>query len=212
MGKIWRLGFLASHGGSNMQAIIDICKDCNVKAVPCVVISNNGRSKALERARREGIPGFHISGCTHPESEALDRAICATLQEHRVDLVILAGYMKRLGQHTIFAYQGHILNIHPALLPKFGGQGLYGQRVHEAVLAAGEIETGVTVHIVNHEYDRGPIIAQCIVPILPGDAAETLAKRVLEKEHQLYPETIKRITNGDIFLPNLPIFSDSPSP
>lgn len=195
-----RLGFLASHGGSNMQAIIDACKEGRLHAQPAVVISNNSESTALERARREGIPGYHLSSATHPDPAELDAAITHTLEEHGVDLVILAGYMKLLGPQTLARYRGRILNIHPALLPKFGGKGLYGKKVHEAVLAAGERVTGVTIHLVDERYDAGPIIAQREVPVMEGDTVDSLADRVLEREHELYAETIEKIVQGEIDL------------
>lgn len=194
------IGFLASHGGSNMQAIIDACKTGILSAVPVVVISNNGESRALERARNEGIPNYHLSGKTHPDPDGLDRAILDVLILHKVDVVALAGYMKKLGPKTLAHFRGRILNIHPALLPKHGGKGMYGIRVHEAVIAAGEAESGVTVHLVTEEYDRGPILAQVRVPVMPGDTPETLAERVLVQEHILYPATLQRIATGEIVL------------
>jgi phosphoribosylglycinamide formyltransferase 1 len=193
------LGFLASHGGSNMQAIIDACQTGKLDAAPCVVISNNSEAPALERARKAGIPGYHISGKTHP-GEVEDQAILRTLRAHDVDTVILAGYMKKLGPLTLQAFRGRILNIHPALLPKFGGRGMYGKRVHESVLRAGETVTGVTVHVVDELYDHGRILAQCEVPVLAGDTADSLAERVLRQEHQLYTETLRRIAAGEIAL------------
>ena len=199
MGKL-RLGFLASHGGSNMQAIIDACKDGRLHAEPAAVISNNSESTALERARREGIPGFHLSSATHPDPAELDAAILRVLEERGVDLVVLAGYMKLLGPKSLERYRGRILNIHPALLPKFGGKGLYGIRVHEAVLAAGETVTGVTIHLVDERYDHGPTVAQREVPVMDGDTPESLAARVLEQEHRLFPETLEKIARGEIDL------------
>ena len=198
--RILRLGFLASHGGSNMQAIIDACKDGRLDAEPAVVISNNSESTALERARREGIPNYHLSSATHRDPAELDAAILRTLEEHGVDLVILAGYMKLLGPRTLVRYRGRILNIHPALLPKFGGKGLYGKKVHEAVLAAGERVTGVTIHLVDERYDAGPIVAQSEVPVLDGDTVDSLAARVLQREHQLFAETLQKIAVGEIDL------------
>ena len=194
------IGFLASHGGSNMQAIIDACKAGRLSAVPVVVISNNGESRALERARNEGIPSYYLSGKTHPDPDSLDQAILDALILHRVDVVALAGYMKKLGPKTLAHFRGRILNIHPALLPKHGGKGMYGIRVHEAVIAAGETESGVTVHLVTEEYDRGPILAQVRVPVMSGDTPETLAERVLVQEHILYPATLQRIATGEIVL------------
>lgn len=196
------VGFLASHGGSNMQAIIDACKAGRLHGTPVVVISNNADSRALERARTEGIPGYHLSGTTHPDPESLDRAILDTLVRHKVDVVALAGYMKKLGPRTLAHFRGRILNIHPALLPKHGGKGMYGIHVHEAVIAAGEKESGVTVHLVNEEYDRGPILAQVRVPVEPGDTPETLAERVLVQEHIIYPATLEKIAMGEIVLKN----------
>ena len=148
-----RLGFFASHGGTNMQAIIDACKDGRLAATPCVVISNNSASEALKRARRESIPACHLSRRTHPSPGELDRRTAAVLGRHRVNLVVLAGYMRKLGAPVLSRYPRRVLNVHPALLPRFGGAGMYGRAVHEAVLAAGETETGATVHVVDEEYD-----------------------------------------------------------
>ena len=195
------LGFLASHNGSNMQAVIDACRAGRLDADPAVVISNNGDSGALERARNENIPWYHLSGRTHPEPEDLDREIVDTLLNHDVNLVILAGYMKKIGPVTLATFPGHIINIHPGLLPEYGGQGMYGRRVHEAVLAAGARDTGVTVHVVDPIYDHGPILAQRKVRVKTSDSAASLAKRVLAVEHELYVDTIERIISGEIKLP-----------
>ena len=192
------LGVLASHGGSNLQAMIDACQDGRLNARVCAIISNNSDSTALRRARREGIPEYHLSGKTHPESGDLDKAILEVLNNHCVNLVILAGYMKKLGPHVLSLYHGRILNIHPALLPRFGGTGMYGKHVHEAVLEAGESVTGVTIHLVDEVYDHGPIIAQCEVPVLEGDTADSLSGRVLKREHEFYVETLQRIAEGEI--------------
>jgi phosphoribosylglycinamide formyltransferase-1 len=195
-----RLGCLASHGGTNLQAIIDACKSGTLDAEVRVVISNNSSSTALGRARNEGIPGYHLSGVTHPGPEELARAIHETLKSHDVDVVMLVGYMKKLGLAVLDGYPVRILNTHPALLPGFGGKGMYGQRVHEAVLEAGDRVTGVTVHLVDAEYDRGPIVAQCEVPVLDGDSVETLSVRVLEQEHAFLVETLGMISRGEIDL------------
>ncbi|RKN85084.1 phosphoribosylglycinamide formyltransferase [Paenibacillus ginsengarvi] len=195
------IAIFASHGGSNAQAIIDACAEDRLAAAVAAVISNNSQSGALDRARRAGIPSYHLSSKAYPEEEALDRAILETLRRHGVNLIALAGYMKKLGPETLRAYAGRILNVHPSLLPKFGGHGMYGEHVHEAVIAAGERETGVTVHLVDAEYDEGPIVAQCAVPVEAGDTAETLAERVLHKEHEFYVATLQRIARGEIVLP-----------
>lgn len=196
------IGFLASHGGSNMQAIIDAAKKGSLQASPVVVISNNSDSTALERARKEGIPGFYLSGKTHPDPDSLDQAVLDTLIAHNVDIVALAGYMKKLGPKTLSHFKGRILNIHPALLPRHGGKGMYGIHVHESVIASRETESGVTIHLVTREYDRGPIIAQVHVPVEPDDTPEVLAARVLKEEHKLYPATLQRIVTGEISLDN----------
>jgi phosphoribosylglycinamide formyltransferase-1 len=194
-----QLGFLASHGGSNMQAILDACKTGRLNASPCVVISNNSESMALQRAKNEGIPHYHISSVTHPGLRE-DQEILQVLRRHSVDTVVLAGYMKMLGPATLRAYRGRILNIHPALLPKYGGKGMYGKRVHEAVLAAGETLTGVSIHVVDERYDTGPIVSQCRVPVHEGDTVDSLAERVLKHEHILYVETLQKIAEGKIIL------------
>jgi len=198
------LGFLASHNGSNMQAIIDACKSGALPAKPVLVISNNGDSGALSRARQESIPHCHLSAQTHPSPVLLDQAILDALLAQEVDVVVLAGYMKKLGEKTLARYAGAILNIHPALLPKFGGQGMYGIRVHEAVLAAGEKESGITIHLVDEEYDRGAIIAQEKVAVLPDDTPQSLAERVLRLEHASFPQVLGKIARGEISLPGYP--------
>ena len=197
-----RLGFLASGRGSNMQSVIDACNDGRLNAMPVVVISNNADSMALERAKRERIPAFHLSARLVAGADELDQRITETLMQHEVDLVILAGYMKKLGPRTLAAYAGRILNVHPALLPKFGGKGMYGDNIHRAVLAAGETETGVTIHLVEEKYDSGPILAQCKVKVEADDTVETLAARVLAMEHKLFVDTIGAILQGKIKLPN----------
>jgi phosphoribosylglycinamide formyltransferase-1 len=198
-----RLGILASHGGSNLQAIIDAIKQGVLPAEVVVVISNNAGSMAATRAATEGIPFRHLSGVTHPSPEELDAEIGRVLAEAGVDLVVLAGYMKKVGPQTIDRFPGRIVNIHPALLPKFGGVGMYGMHVHRAVLDAGDEVTGITVHLVDQEYDRGPIVAQCEVKVMAGDDADTLAARVLEREHAFYVETLCRIVCGELDLDTL---------
>ena len=166
------------------------------------MISNNSDSTALERAKKEGVPGFYLSRKTHPDPDTLDQAILDTLTAHNVDIIALAGYMKKLGPKTLSHFKGRVLNIHPALLPKHGGKGMYGIHVHESVIEAREAESGVTVHLVTEEYDRGPIIAQVRVPVEPDDTPEILAARVLVEEHKLYPATLQRIVTGEIDLDN----------
>lgn len=201
MYKKMNIGFLASHNGSNMKAIIDACNSGELHASPVVVISNNSKSGAIERAIEEGIPYYHISGKNYPDLNDLDHAILTVLTEHLVDIIILAGYMKKLGPETLDHFEGRILNIHPALLPKHGGQGMYGINVHKAVIASGEKESGVSIHIVDENYDAGPIISQSRVPVDLTDTPETLAAKVLLQEHMLYKETLQKIVNEEIKLP-----------
>lgn len=177
-----------------MQAIVDASKDGELDARPVVVISNNPRSGVIKRAEKEKIPFNIINGNTHPDPEELDRVMMEILaDQYQVDLVALAGYMKKLGPATLDQFWGRILNIHPALLPKFGGKGMYGDNVHKTVLDSGEAVTGATVHLVTEEYDEGPIVAQTEVPVYADDTVDTLKERVLEEEHRLYVNTLQRI-------------------
>jgi len=194
--KRLKLGVLASGGGSNLQSIIDRSLDGSLPADVAVVISNNSDAGALERARKNDIDALHISSVTEGGEDAADARIVREMLTRDVDLVILAGYMKMIGRELLSVYKGRILNIHPALLPKFGGKGMYGMNVHKAVIAAGETESGPTVHVVDEQYDHGPILDQIHVPVLPGDTPETLQKRVLAKEHELYPAVIGKIAEG----------------
>lgn len=197
-----RLGFLASHRGTNMQAVLDACRTGQLLAEPAVVISNNRNSGALSRAQAHGIPSYCLNEKGFADSDELDQAMVRTLQRHVVDWVLTLGYMKKLGPRMLHAFKNRIINIHPSLLPKFGGQGMYGMQVHEAVLAAGEQETGITIHLVNQEYDQGPIIAQRRVAVRPGDTAEALARRVLESEHAFLIETLGKLLDGSLTLPD----------
>ena len=196
-----KLGFLASHGGSNMQAILDGCANGSIAAQPALLVCNNPGAKALERAANAGMQVVVLNRKTHPDPEQLDAAMLEALEAAGVELVILAGYMKKIGPRVLSRFQNRILNIHPALLPRFGGQGMFGINVHQAVLGAKELETGATVHVITDVYDEGPILQQVRVPVLPGDTPESLQARVLEQEHQLYPDTIAKIASGEIRLP-----------
>ena len=187
----FRLGILASHGGSNFQAIFDRCVSDEIPAEVGVVISNNSKCGAIERARSQGLPWAHLSSRTHPDPVDLDSAILKCLQAHQADLVVLAGYMKMLGARTLDAYANRIINIHPALLPAFGGLGMYGEHVHEAVIASGARVTGATVHLVDEHYDTGRIIAQEVVKVYEDDTPQSVARRVLAVEHSLYPAVVR---------------------
>lgn len=180
-----KLAILASHGGSIMQAVIDACAAGTVPAEVVLVISNNSHSHALSRAREHGIATAHLSAFTHPDPAGLDGAILDALASAAAEWVLLAGYMKKLGPRTLEHFQSRILNTHPALLPAFGGKGFFGRRVHEAVIAAGEKESGATVHLVDGDYDHGPVLFQRRVPVCANDTAADLEARVKAAERKL---------------------------
>ncbi len=186
-----RLAVMASGGGTNLQAIIDASESGEIDARVMVVISNNSSAGALERARRHGIEALHLSRRQFASGEEFDRALLEAFRSRRTDMVILAGYMKLLSPVVVNAFHHRILNIHPALLPCFGGEGMYGMRVHRAVIESGTRYSGVTVHLVDEQYDHGPIVAQLVVPVGEDDTPETLAEKVLVREHQLYKEVIQ---------------------
>ena len=188
-----RMAVFASHGGSDLQAIMDGCREGKIPAEVVVVISNNGDSMALQRAAKAGIDHFHLSAKTEGSEEALSERILALLSEYRVDMIFLAGYMRLLDPKILKRYEGHVYNIHPALLPKYGGKGMYDMKVQQAVIAAGEKESGVTIHRVSPEYDSGEIVAQTRVPVLPDDTPESLKERVLNREHEFLVEVLADI-------------------
>lgn len=193
-----RIAVLASHEGTTLQGIIDACAGGRINGRVVLVISNNGGSGALRRAATSGIDTCHLSSVTHGDGEPLDLAICRALQQAAADVVFLGGYMKRLGPRTLAAFPRRILNTHPALLPKFGGRGMYGDRVFEAVLAAREPESGASVHLVDAEYDTGPVIRQLRVPVLPEDSVASLRARVQACERDVVIATLAAIANGDL--------------
>ena len=193
-----RIGVLASGGGSNLQSIIDACADGRIAGEVCLVISNNSTAGALERARREGIGARYISGKTHPEPAFLCKAILEAFADSGIEYVVLAGYMKKLMSEILKVYRNRVFNIHPALLPSFGGHGMYGMAVHRAVIASGAAVSGPTVHLVTAEYDEGPVLAQKEVEVLRSDDPESLQKKVLEAEHRLYPATLDAVSKGII--------------
>ena len=178
-----RVAVAASGGGSNLQALLDtLGRDAPAEII--LVISNRPGSGALRRASDKGIPTAILADPADGD-EWLQ-----VLSGARIDLVVLAGYLKLVPPAVIQHYRGRIINIHPALLPDFGGPGMYGERVHASVLASGATESGATVHLVDEVYDRGPILGQTRVPVKPGDTPTTLAERVLAAEHQLLPAAV----------------------
>ena len=188
---MFKIGVMASGGGSNFKAIIDRIGEGDLEAQCKFLITNNGGCGAVSHAESYGIPVYHISGKTHPDTVAYEAALLEVIDRHDIDLLILAGYMKALPASLIKRLSDRILNIHPSLLPKYGGKGFWGIHVHEAVIAAQEKESGPTVHLVSEEIDKGRILAQTRVPVVEGDTPETLAARVLVQEHDLYWRTIR---------------------
>ncbi len=193
-----RLGVLASGRGSNFEAILNNIQQSNLDASIQVVISNKSSAGALEIARKNGIPAVHISKKEFPEQEQFDEQLLSILAVYQVSFVVLAGYMKMLSPIIVRKFKNRILNIHPALLPSFGGKGMYGIHVHEAVLAYGCKVSGVTVHLVDEKYDTGPPVLQRCVPVQDDDTPETLAARVLKVEHQIYSEALQLFAQNRI--------------
>jgi phosphoribosylglycinamide formyltransferase-1 len=194
------VGVLASHEGTTLQSLLDACASGRVQGRVVVVVSNNGDAGALKRARQAGIQAVHLSLRTHENPAELDAAIRSVLVAADVHLVFLAGYMKKLGPLVLRAFEGRILNTHPALLPRFGGPGMYGDRLFEAVLEAGETESGVSIHLVDAEYDTGAIVRQCRVPVYRGDSLDNLKARVRAREKEFVIETLEKIAKGEIRL------------
>ncbi|MDZ7260674.1 MAG: phosphoribosylglycinamide formyltransferase [candidate division KSB1 bacterium] len=196
--KPLKLAVLASGRGSNFEAILKAIESGKLNAQVQVAISNNSTAGALEIARNHGIPAIHLSHKQFSTPEEFDEQLLKILSEHQVELVVLAGYMKMLSPRVVQQFKNRILNIHPALLPSFGGKGLYGIHVHQAVLDYGCKVTGVTVHLVDETYDTGPPVLQRCVPVLDDDTPETLAARVLEVEHQVYAEALQLFAEGRV--------------
>jgi phosphoribosylglycinamide formyltransferase-1 len=199
------IAVFGSGRGSNFQSILTAINDGTIPGahVGCV-ISNNSGAGILEIARTHGLPAYHLSWKGFPSEEEFVDRLLAVLRSHDTNLIVLAGYMKLLHPRIIGAYRNCIINIHPALLPRFGGKGMYGVHVHEAVIASGTPVSGATVHIVDEVYDRGAILLQKTVTVFPGDTPATLAARVLDIEHEIYPEVIRRIARGEISAVNIP--------
>lgn len=179
----------ASGGGTNLQSLLDHQTSAWRVAV---VVSNRSDAGALQRGRRAGLPTAVVPTRERPH-EDIARDTLEILSLHAVDVILLAGYMRLIPAEVVRRYRRRILNVHPALLPAFGGQGMYGRRVHDAVLAAGARVTGPTIHYADEEYDRGDIVAQWPVPVLADDTAETLSARVLAAEHRLYPAAVDHV-------------------
>ncbi len=186
-----RIGVLASGRGSNLQAIIDASEQGKLDAEVVVVVSDISDAYALERAKKHGIPGFHINPKDFINKKEYEEAIVNKLREHDIRLVVLAGYMRLVTSVLIDAFDGNIMNIHPALLPSF--KGLHAQ---QQALEYGVRYSGCSVHFVTVDVDGGPVILQAIVPVFDNDTEETLSARILEKEHMIYPEAVQLFAEG----------------
>jgi phosphoribosylglycinamide formyltransferase-1 len=195
-----KLGFLASRNGSSLRAVVEAiaCNDLDAEAL--LVVSNNRAAAALEFARSRGIASEVIATQTDPE--AADARLAQAMDAAGVQLIVLSGYLRRLGPATLVRYRNRIVNVHPGPIPAFGGEGMYGRRVHEAVIAAGVPESGVTIHLVDEEYDHGPVLGRWPVPLEPGETPDSLEAKVTALEPKLFVETLQRIASGALRLPD----------
>ncbi|MCY3594432.1 MAG: phosphoribosylglycinamide formyltransferase [Bacteroidetes bacterium] len=189
-----RVAVFASGGGSNFQALVERARRYRVVLLVC----NRPQAGVLDRAKELGIPSHILSPRIFGSETSYVDAVLDLLHKENVDLIALAGYLSKVPSRIIGAFRGRILNIHPALLPRFGGKGFYGSRVHKAVLEAKEAFSGATVHFVDEEYDTGPILLQKKIPVYADDTADSLAARVLSVEHRLFPEAIHLIAQGRV--------------
>ncbi|PZQ45379.1 MAG: phosphoribosylglycinamide formyltransferase [Micavibrio aeruginosavorus] len=191
------IAFLASHNGSAAKAVTEACLGGVLPADAVLLISNNPDSKAIAWAK-----DLHLKTAVINASNAADPdlAIAGLLEDNAIDLVVCSGYMKLIGPKTIAVVHGGILNVHPALLPKYGGKGMYGRHVHQAVFNAKDSETGITIHLVDGEYDHGKVIAQKKLPVANGESAESIEEKVKAAEPSFYVETISKILSGEISL------------
>ena len=188
-----KLAVLISGSGTNLQALIDACAEADYPARISLVISNRENAGGLERAKAAGLPTLVIRHTKFAKRDDFDRALTEALEPANVDLICLAGFMRVLGHNFVDHWRDRLINIHPALLPSF--KGLH---THKRALEAGVRITGCTVHYVRAEVDVGPIVAQAAVPVLPGDTEDSLAQRVLEQEHRIYPLAVELIARGQV--------------
>ena len=191
-----RLAIFASGAGTTAQAVIDACAAGRIDGEVVLIVANNAGAAVLERAAAAGIASRHLSARTDPDPQALEQAMIDALRDAGATHVLLAGYMKKLGPRLVAAYAGRVYNTHPALLPAYGGRGMYGDRVHAAVLADRQARSGATVHLVTDDYDAGPIVAAVEVPVLAGDDVGSLGERVRAAERELVVEVLAAVAGG----------------
>ena len=197
-----RIAIFASGSGSNAEAIIRASREGRLSSEVGLVISNNVNAGVLKRAKALEVNNSVIDPRSFESEELYITSLFSTLDEHEIDFIALAGYLKMVQPELIDKYRNKITNIHPALLPSFGGKGFYGMKVHEAVIEAGCKVSGVTIHLVNEKYDRGAIIAQRTLRVLDDDSPESLAERVLKIEHEIYPEALQLFEEGRVQVTN----------
>ena len=197
-----KIAVFVSGGGSNFKAIHHQIIQGNILGKIVMVFSNNPNCGAIKFAEENSIPIFIINSARYPNAHTRDEFLLETCLKAEIDLICLAGFMKMLPQNIVKQYEYRILNIHPGLLPEFGGKGFYGTRVHEAVINTGKRESGATVHFVDEIYDHGPIILQKKVEVMETDTPESLAERVLKLEHELFPEVVKAFCENKIIMEN----------
>ncbi|MBU1377949.1 MAG: phosphoribosylglycinamide formyltransferase [Alphaproteobacteria bacterium] len=194
-----KLGFLASGNGSSAETMVNAIAAGALAARACLVVSNKRTAPALAWAEARGVPALAIPTIGDPDTA--DQTLADAMTAHGVELIVLSGYLRRLGPVTLSRYAGRIVNIHPGPLPRFGGDGMYGARVHQAVLAAGLTESAIVIHLVDEEYDHGPELARRAVPVSANDTPETLEARVKAAEPAFFVETLQRIATGELELP-----------
>lgn len=193
-----KFAVMASGGGTDFQSLIDAVRDGRINAEICCLVASKPDIYAIERAKKAGIPVEVVRKKAFGSMDEFDEAILGRLRRYEADFAVLAGYLSIIGSKTIEAYRNKIINIHPALIPSFCGMGMYGSRVHEAVIEYGVKFSGATVHFVNEEADAGPIILQETVPVLENDTPEELAARVLKTEHKILPEAVGLMADGKL--------------
>ena len=194
-----KIGFLASNNGSSFRAILAAIQGGTLAAEARLVVSNRREAPALAFAAAQGIATRAIPTVADPDGA--DAALAAALRDAGAELVVLSGYLRKLGPRTLAAYENRILNIHPALLPRYGGQGMYGRRVHEAVAASGDAISGASVHVVDGDYDHGPLVATLEVPLATGDDAAAIEAKVTAAEPAFFVDVLRRIAAGALILP-----------
>jgi phosphoribosylglycinamide formyltransferase-1 len=204
---VLRFAALASGGGSNLQAVLERIRVGHLPARLVFAASNNSGAQALERARSAGAPAYHVSAKTEGSDEGVTSRLLTLLDEHKPDLLVLAGYMKKVPDAVLKRMKNCVINIHPALLPEFGGAGMYGHHVHEAVVRAGSEFSGMTIHMVNENYDEGQIVLQRRVQVRKGADAAEIGQHVLALEHESYWQVVLGFAEGDI----QPTDSDDPA-